>query len=264
MVQFSSKGYSPTGKMLFLALSGADKIENHTGEVVRLELNDQPKVADFKDGEFEVVAGVSERAYSGTYMAHLLRVVKPGGVLCVKTSKGSSFPKEMLFAGFIDVEAKETGDQIEVSAKKPDWKPEASSAKLSFLKKKTPPAKKASAWTLASDDLNDDVELEDDDDLLTRETDKVEVKQVDPNDDCGPGKGATKKACKNCSCGRAEEEVEQAKQQSDPKSGGVVKMQAAPKSACGSCGLGDAFRCSTCPYLGQPAFKAGNVVKLSL
>ena len=64
-------------------------------------------------------------------------------------------------------------------------------------------------------------------------------------DDCGG-----RKACDNCSCGRAEMERGEEKKEQE---GSVLPH----KSECGNCAKGDAFRCAGCPYLGKPAFKEG-------
>ena len=99
-------------------------------------------------------------------------------------------------------------------------------------------------WKVDNEEDLDD--LIDPDDLLTEEDKTVPDKTKYT---CGP-KSEKKKACKNCSCGYAEE----------------LAGKPAPivKSSCGSCYLGDAFRCASCPYLGMPAFKPGENVKIQL
>lgn len=67
------------------------------------------------------------------------------------------------------------------------------------------------------------------------------------------------KACKNCSCGRKELEDEMETEQLEK-----LISQGGIKSECGSCFLGDAFRCATCPYKGLPAFQPGDKIKLDL
>ncbi|XP_051916976.1 anamorsin isoform X1 [Hippocampus zosterae] len=151
--------------------------------------------------------------------------------------------------------------RVRLSAAKPNFEVGSSSSlKLSFGKTAPQPAEKIALdpntvkmWTLSANDMNDDdVDLVDSDALL----DEEDLKKPDPVSlkapSCGAGASKRKKACKNCTCGLAEE-LEESK--AYPKTN-------LPKSACGSCYLGDAFRCASCPYLGMPAFKPGEKIVL--
>jgi hypothetical protein len=103
--------------------------------------------------------------------------------------------------------------------------------------------------------------------LLTPEDRERPVPVCEPFNGGAPRR---KKACKGCTCGLAELEVEELKQRnvvvldgSDSGLAAVVSQsekerllsaaKATPKatSSCGSCFLGDAFRCASCPYLGR-------------
>ncbi|CAO3576093.1 unnamed protein product [Absidia cylindrospora] len=158
-----------------------------------------------------------------------------------------------------------------VVAQKPNYEV-GQKFKLNFGKKKTtaePAPKKPSVWTINNnDDDDDDMDLEDDEALLDEE-DKIKPSKeslVRP-DDCEMDGAGRRKACKNCVCGRADAEnagVVSLDLTDDIADDEVIEVDPTPKkvSGCGSCALGDAFRCSTCPYLGMPAFNEGEKVTL--
>ena len=103
--------------------------------------------------------------------------------------------------------------------------------------------KTTSTWNVAMDG--------EDDDVMDESTLLSDTAFTAPKDDCEVGVGGKKRACKDCSCGRAEE-IE-AGNEAPP-----------PSSSCGNCFKGDAFRCGGCPFLGKPAFVPGSVVQLDL
>jgi len=105
----------------------------------------------------------------------------------------------------------------------------------------------AAAWAQAATKAAEATDLMDEDELL--DSMDAAVPERPGADKCTPQ--TRKKACANCSCGL--KELEEAEANKAPP----------PKSNCGSCGLGDAFRCEGCPYRGMPAFKPGEEVKLA-
>lgn len=189
-------------------------------------------------------------------LAEALRVLRPGGSLTVRTTDSAALRSSLTLAGFTSVsqagDANLTDEQkrdlsasvVEVTCKKPDFEV-GSSIRLPGAKGATT----AGTWSI---NLDDDLDLANPDDLLTEE----DLTRPDPASLKVCGTTGQRKACKNCVCGLKEEleDEDRQKKEEDRKNF---------KSSCGSCYLGDAFRCASCPYLGMPAFKPGEKVKLS-
>ena len=198
-----------------------------------------------------------------TFLERCLKALKPAGVLIMYESfeqeknaniKSAYDTKVSNFklAGFKvkahdDVDTKHSKNLLlrvyndidnisEIVAEKPSFEI-GSSVTLNFGKAKS------NVWKL---DSVDDEELIDEDDLL----DESDIAKPNASSLKVCGTTGKRKACKDCTCGLAEE-----------LSGKTVE-EGTPKSSCGNCYLGDAFRCASCPYLGMPAFKPGEKVVL--
>ncbi|KAF9682795.1 hypothetical protein SADUNF_Sadunf05G0145500 [Salix dunnii] len=198
-------------------------------------------------------------------LKEIFRVLKPGGTILIYSSQQSvigetdtaisGLQRKLLLGGFLEAEALQPKSvglstvicSFGVKAKKPSWNIGSSFALKKSIK---------SPVKVQNDDYSD---LIDEDSLLTEED--LKKPQLPPVTKfaCEVGDcevGSARKACKNCTCGRAEEEEK-------VKLGLTMDQLENPQSACGSCGLGDAFRCGTCPYKGLPPFKLGEKVSLS-
>ncbi|KAG9775164.1 hypothetical protein KCU88_g5181, partial [Aureobasidium melanogenum] len=121
-----------------------------------------------------------------------------------------------------------------------------------------------------NDNASDD-ELIDEDTLLDEEDLQRPIKIPA---ECKP-KAKRRRACKDCTCGLAQklEAEDRARREKADNALNTLKLQAddlaevdftvqGKVGSCGNCSLGDAFRCDGCPYIGLPAFKPGEEVRL--
>ncbi|KAI7936095.1 hypothetical protein MJO28_015997 [Puccinia striiformis f. sp. tritici] len=202
---------------------------------------------------------------SSNFLNLILPSLKPSGKLTWTTQSDLSVIESALkqSSGMVDVQlvSGPDGSQLVTATKSA-----SNSVTINLPKKST----KASLWSFST---TNETELIDDTSLLTEE-DLKKPENIITSEDCNPKKA--KKACKNCTCGLRELELSQEddlpahlKNSGQPTSdqdpsklivNGVAKTLT---SSCGSCYLGDAFRCSSCPYLGMPAFEPGQPVKLT-
>ena len=103
---------------------------------------------------------------------------------------------------------------------------------------------------LAESSTTDTADLLRDEEILSPE----DSRRPAPSEACGTDKKVKpKKPCANCTCGLADELENKEKEKVADSAG---------KPSCGSCYLGDAFRCASCPYRGMPAFKPGEKVTI--
>ncbi|EKD16584.1 uncharacterized protein L3040_001326 [Drepanopeziza brunnea f. sp. 'multigermtubi'] len=121
------------------------------------------------------------------------------------------------------------------------------------------------------DEEDDDDELIDENDLLA----DIDMSAVHVPKECAPRAGKRRRACKDCTCGLAQKIAAEdaAKRANADAQLQTLKLGAEDLAevdftvqgkvgSCGNCSLGDAFRCDGCPYIGMPAFKPGEEVRL--
>ncbi|KAL4711997.1 hypothetical protein ACJJTC_003664 [Scirpophaga incertulas] len=179
--------------------------------------------------------------HTDTILALIVKLLKPNGKIVMKDE--TDITSALKLNGFVNINKRIKNNVY--TAEKPSFEV-GSKASIKFDSKaavwkldKTVEAQ----WNSAADDDDDII---DPDELL----DENDFKKPDQQSLRVCATTGKRKACADCSCGLAEELR------------GEVKDT--PKSSCGSCYLGDAFRCATCPYLGMPAFKPGEKVMLDL
>uniref|UniRef100_A0A7R9WQG7 Anamorsin homolog n=1 Tax=Craspedostauros australis TaxID=1486917 RepID=A0A7R9WQG7_9STRA len=203
--------------------------------------------------ELEITVASSDIGASGLYgpmeLASWSSLLKPTSTVSIRIvgdaaeSALKTVHTSFLLAGLASKSERREQDSVRVLKAAKKSISNASAAPLQTKKPRGP------AVTISLDDaLGDDDGLIDEDGLLTDENNLLApppaMSASSKADDC-----AGRKPCDDCTCGRAEREGTSTAKDKAPKQ--------APSSSCGKCGMGDAFRCASCPYLGKPAFKAG-------
>jgi len=202
----------------------------------------------------------------------------------------SAVKTEAILAGLVDAPQDNLGGMV-----KPDPSRAAQTVTLKLGKKKTQPAPVAASTPapvvtstpagVGFVDLGDDLDDGFDDfpsneelqsaapiDPTTLLSDADRQKPLIIPEACKPN-SKRRRACKDCTCGLAERLNAEDTARREQADASLAKLSATDLhevdftiqgkvGSCGNCALGDAFRCDGCPYIGLPAFKPGEEVRL--
>lgn len=209
----------------------------------------------------------------------LFDALVPGGCLRGDFAVASSL--DSIMTGFVETEDKTLLKPNNSAPQTISLQNNRKLAVTSGTKKKLPIFKKLNSNKRDADDISSIVQLNlnddnDDDDDLIDENDLISQSlssSIILPSKCDPGPGKKRrKACKDCTCGLRELELQEEEKRKQ-KEQNVVSLNLDDEidftvpgktgGSCGSCALGDAFRCDGCPYLGLPPFKPGEIINIA-
>ncbi|KID95026.1 Anamorsin, partial [Metarhizium majus ARSEF 297] len=205
-------------------------------------------------------AAESARLLNRHLFASLVPAMRVGGRLQFQGGQlGAAESKEAILSGLVATDGgfeKQEEEEVVIP--------------LRLGKKKTPAPLPKFDFGKLDDDDDDDDDLIDEDDLLGEEDLK---RRPQAPTECQPQK--RRRPCKDCTCGLAAKfEAEEKERRSQANAGlEAIKLDTndlneldftvkGKTGSCNNCSLGDAFRCSTCPFIGLPAFKPGEEVRI--
>jgi len=213
------------------------------------------ETAKFEAGKFDgvILVKVLQAPFNAVenilLLADILRILKPSGRLIVSQANSTDLESTLILSGYTNILSDNTSTVsgcVQVTCSKPSFEVGGSS-KLNLGSQVDAKA----VWEAAQKGIKVDDTI--DPDLLIDEED---MKKPDAASLLVCGTTGKRKACKDCSCGLD-------KILASEDAGDQPPAVEPSKSSCGSCYLGDAFRCASCPYLGMPAFKPGEKVTLN-